>query len=113
MARDVMTVFVIDDSGIVRGVGAVTAASALHQGAVVEKLPARPKMDFAIRRGRIEFEHVVSTAGQTVMAALKCEPSSADRVLKAVTQTVLFRGGVMSVYRGHDTRERRRAQFVQ
>ena len=46
---DVVTVFVIQDSGIVRSVGSIGAACSLHERTILHKISTRPKMNLAVR----------------------------------------------------------------
>src|SRR5947209_306052 len=71
VARDVVAVFVIDDTGIVGSVRPVArpvqAASLFHKRSIVEELSAGTKMNFSGRGEGREFWDVVSTAGKPIV----------------------------------------------
>ena len=69
--RDMMTIFVVNNSGIVGRISAIAFPGSFGERAVLPQLPARPEMNLALRRDRIILRNVILAAGQPVMAALE------------------------------------------
>src|SRR5262245_37974328 len=68
VARYVMAVLVIDDSGVMCGVGSI-AATNFCQRAVPDETPPRSEMDFSIGRDRFVFRDPEFSCRQTIVAA--------------------------------------------
>src|SRR5216684_4450917 len=100
MPGDVVSVFVINDSCIVRGVGTVAPARRYHKGAMLQQLPARPEVNLASGGNRIVLSHFIPPAGQAVVASLKRQPVVAAS--NAIANVLLFRSGMVGSYYRRD-----------
>src|SRR5712664_1940108 len=98
MTGDVVSVFVINDSCVVRGIGTIAPARRLDEGTMLKQLPAWPEVNLAIRRNEIKLRQFVPFAWQTVVTSLERQPvvASSYPIAKAA---VLRSGMVRSYYR--------------
>ena len=109
MTGNVVSVFVIDDSQVVRGVGTVAAARRLDKGTMLQQLPAWPEVNLASGGNGIVLWNFVPSAGQAVVASLERQPVVAAP--HPIADAVLCRSGMVGSYDGRDPRQWRRTQF--
>src|SRR5258708_3610967 len=93
MPGDVVSVFVINDSCVVRGVGTIAPAGRLDKGAMLKQLPTWPEVNLASGGNGIVLRHFIPSAGQAVVSSLKRQPMVPAP--HPVANALLFRSGMM------------------
>src|SRR2546429_7146384 len=111
MTGNVVSVFVIDDSCVVRGVGTIAPARRLDKGTMPQQLPAWPEVNLASGGNGIGLWDFVPSAGQAVVASLERQPVIAAP--HPIADAVFCRSGMVGSYYGCDPRQWRRTQFVE
>src|ERR1700682_5045515 len=66
VAVEVVTVLVIKNAGVVRGVGTIRAARRLHQRSILKQISTRAKMDLPVGRNWFVLLQIVMLRGQPI-----------------------------------------------
>src|SRR5712691_8979581 len=72
--NDVVSIFVINDSCVVRGVVTIAPARCLDKGTMLQRLPTWPDVDLAGGGNRIALWQIVAPARQAVVSSLERQP---------------------------------------
>src|SRR5712664_2736386 len=100
MPGDVVSILVINDSCIVRGVGAIAPARRRDKGTMLQQLPAWPKVNLASGGNRIVLRDFIPPAGQPVVSSLKRQPVVAAS--HAIADALLFGSGMVGSHYRRD-----------
>src|SRR5882762_1925098 len=111
MASDVVPVFVVNDSRVVRGVGSIAPARRRDKCTMLQQFPAWPEVNLASHGNWILLRHSIPSARQAVMASLKRQPI--DAASQSIAHAPLFRSGMVSGYDRRDPRQWGRTQFAE
>src|SRR5258708_26126354 len=109
MTGDVVSVFVIDDSCVVRGVGTIAPARRLDKRTMLQQLPAWPEVNLACGGNGIVLRQFVPSAWQTVVASLERQPVVAAS--HPIAKAVVLRSGMVGSYYHCDPGQWCRTQF--
>src|SRR5262245_57151860 len=95
MARNVMSIFVIQRSGVVRGVVSVSPSCHIDQRPFVQQFESGADMNLTVGGYVRPLVRIVALAGQPIVRTLTRSPSLA--VPHAVANSVALRSGMMCV----------------
>src|SRR6266849_2704925 len=96
MPDDVVSVLVINDSCIVRGVVTIAPARCLDKRAMLQRLPTWPDVNLAGGGNRIVLWQIVAPAGQAVVSSLERQPVAAAP--HPIANAALLRDGRVGSY---------------